>query len=192
MSSILLTAFLSSAFPTFEQASSFAIHPGAILQGMATNFDILLGYWTVLTTVLLLYKALNVFVTHSIRRPVSGSEDVCYSLANLCILQKNLLIAGAPTLVGQWLSGLWSVVGTNFMVKKAYAKVYYHILCAIHCLTYRAQSGGKAFAIPTFANYQIYVSASKDIISLGNASPKDLAFNSALEDVSTDSYQDMV
>jgi len=94
-----------------------------MLQRMATNFDSLLDYWTVLATFLLLYKALNVFKTHLIRRPVSGSEDVCYSWANLYILQKNMLIAGAPTLLGQWLSGLWSVVGTNSMVKKAYAKV---------------------------------------------------------------------
>lgn len=47
-----------------------------------------------------------------------------------------------------------------------------------------AQSGGKAFAVPTIAHYSVYLSDSRDITDLSNASPKDLSFNSALDDVS--------
>jgi hypothetical protein len=47
------------------------------------------------------------------------------------------------------------------------------------------QAGGKAFAVPTLANYHVYVSNPDQVKDLNNAPGRQLSFNGVLADVST-------
>lgn len=191
MASVLLSYFYSSIMSTFDRAQAIqwpsrelhvhSAHRESLL-GSANVFPF--GNLSLLLAVFLLYKIQSIFVTYWIRRPVRrGNTLMSHHSSDWHIAEKNC--------------DSWS---TNVHRTMAFGPLEYRWYCwndetslckGIASNLARkvssdsgAQSGGKAFAVPSIARYSVYISDSKDITDLNNASPRDLSFNRALDDVS--------